>query len=111
MILSLGFLCDMQTTPSNKRVFRHRFRGGVRAGVVVNLDKYRAGNPSLKCTWEGKPTQRILGEYKRWTLLIESSIANELGKKLMHTFLLGKERFEIWVFAPGEAPKLVSSCL
>jgi hypothetical protein len=95
--------------PNSKRTFRHRFRGGVRAEVVLDLEEHRARNPFFKCTWEGKPTRRILDEYKRWTLMIESTVANELNQKLMHVFMLGNGKYETWVFVPGQAPKRVWS--
>ena len=87
------------------RTFRHRFRGGVRAEVVVDLEEHRTENPSFVCTWEGKPTRRILEEYKRWTLMIEGTIANEINRTLMHVFMLWDGKYETWLFVPGEAPK------
>jgi hypothetical protein len=93
------------STTDNKCVVRHRLRGGVRAEVVVDLEEHRSGNPSFERTWEGKPTRRILKEYKRWTLMIERTIANEINRTLMHVFMLGNGKYETWLFVPGEAPK------
>ena len=78
-------------TANDKRVFWHRFRGGVRAEVVVDPKSIDQETLRSNPSGRGSQPQRILKECKRWTLMMESTIANETSRTLMHVFMLERQ--------------------
>ena len=100
---------DEESRFSSLRVFRHRFRGGIAARLVIDLQKLRNREENyVRCEWSGgRPTKRIVAEYRRWSLSVWRRISDETGQKIMEALQTKPRRWEMWVFRPNEAPKKI----
>jgi hypothetical protein len=87
---------------------RHRFRGGIGCEMAIDLQKLRNREEEyLRCEWGKRPSRRIIPEYRRWILSVWQRVSDETGFKTMEILQTEARLWEVWVFAPGEAPKKV----
>jgi hypothetical protein len=93
---------------SSLRVFRHRFRGGVCCEMTIDLEKLRNREGGyLRCEWSQRPSRRIVAEYRLWILSVWQRVSAETGFRMMELLQTRARSWEVWLFAPGEAPRKV----
>ena len=105
-----GYIRIFMAAPpfDGERVFRHRFRGGITCRLVIDLQKLRNREERyLRCEWSERPSRRIISEYRRWILSVWQRVSGEAGITVMELIQTEIHRWELWAFAPGEAPKKI----
>ena len=85
------------------KVFTHSFSSGNRATVSFGPDDPQGA----RCKWDNLPVANSdVPEYVEWRKMIAQDRADELQVRLLHVFRLPGGRLEMWLFAPGESPKV-----
>jgi hypothetical protein len=92
------------------RTFSCNFGRGISCTVYVSDKPPAKGSTHIQnFEWSGKPGPWIMESYKSWIHRVNEQLSKEWNLRLMHVFLLKKNKQEVWVYAPGEPGKKASS--
>jgi hypothetical protein len=92
------------------KTFRCNFAHGVSATISVTDEFPEAGKSHIqRVEWTGNMRKINPNAYVAWINSVNSVLAAEWGKRIMHVFTLGNnmKNAQVWVYEPGEPPKLV----
>jgi hypothetical protein len=61
----------------------------------------------FRCEWTGQPQRKHLAEYRQWVLYTTQLLAERWNERIGYALGVSPTCTEFWVFAPGDAPKLL----
>lgn len=92
------------------RTFRCSFGCGVSAEITVTDNFPTDGTSHIqRVEWTGNPRKVKFDNYVAWISGVNSVLAAEWGRRIMHVFTEGADmaKAQCWIYDPGQPPKLI----
>jgi hypothetical protein len=91
------------------RIFHHRFAGGAKGTMLVNLDAICAQEGLFHRFGEGPSIRNEeREEFRDWVCHVASIVSAAAKITLSYYFRWSREPIEFWVFIPNQTPRLVA---
>src|SRR5437870_4574967 len=86
--------------------FSCSFGKGVACTVEAPDEPPLQGSADIhRVEWTGRPSTKTLRYYIGWMNSVNQTLADAWDMRLMHVFLVSKNRTETWMYEPGKQPK------
>lgn len=94
------------------KTFSCQFTKTISCTVIASETPPPPGEPHLKSVqWIGradkKLAHKIARAYVGWMNSVNSTLAKEWNRALYHAYAAGPGQSQLWMFVPGELPKLL----
>jgi hypothetical protein len=88
--------------------FIHRFSRSLQCVARIKDEPPEPGqSPLWIFEWTGRPKPKHVNAYRQWALSVNQLLCDRWRQSILYCLGVKPNETEVWIFKPGEAPKLL----